>query len=756
VLVDQGTGSDTSSMPLVQVGNPPYSGAGPLKFANAEFAGLHVVCPNLDLTLENGSRVSIPAGASCQITATLVNTGEARWLPSAASKGGASLHTSAGDVALGSAVPALGRILMPAITITMGPGAINLTGRMRIQGVGEFGETLLLMLAVDSSAGGACGIQLSSASTIQATAAGGAGTVNVTSGAGCQWTATSLQPWVLVTPNTGIGTAPVTYTIASNTGPARQAIIAIAGHAFTVTQAAGNTDFVSPPSLSATSLDFGAQTLGASSSSQTVKLSNTASSALGLAQVAIGGPANADFSQSTTCGATLAPGASCSIAIAFTPLRAGNRAAALFVTANTGGGPLIIALSGSGIGTGPAPAIQAIADVWNYTPGVAPGLGVEIAGTNFAPFGVIADFGASRQLPTTLGGVSVTFNGVPAALAYAGPTQINALVPASVQPGAVEVAVEANGVTSSSYAVTAKATQPAIYALPNSAATIYYVTAALQGTGFLVGTSAVDSRVTRAVSPGDILDLYMIGLGATADPSAFVTSQEFSGAFPLSAQVTATVGGEAASVLFAGLTSPGLYLVRVAIPLDLKPGQQPIQISTGNPSAGGAQTSSLLALTIAAPGANLIQNGSFESALTGSWNFNVNTSQGAVATIQATTAASVTGNSSAQITVSSAAPDPANFAAVQLSQTGLSLAPGQIYRLMFWAKSDTPRVLHLDIAGVGNSLATSEAAVTSAWQQYVIYFQTTAAVAAAQLDFDFGDQTGNVWLDGVVLEGSRP
>jgi hypothetical protein len=49
ILADEGTGSDTSSMPLIGVGNVTYDGSGPLKFANAEFGGIHVVCPSIDV-----------------------------------------------------------------------------------------------------------------------------------------------------------------------------------------------------------------------------------------------------------------------------------------------------------------------------------------------------------------------------------------------------------------------------------------------------------------------------------------------------------------------------------------------------------------------------------------------------------------------------------------------------------------------------------------------------------------------------------
>jgi uncharacterized protein (TIGR03437 family) len=431
----------------------------------------------------------------------------------------------------------------------------------------------------------------------------------------------------------------------------------------------------------------------------------------------------------------------------------------LYVSGNTGSGAAVVTLTGAGFGTGATPAIQAMIDAWNYTPGIAPGLWVTIAGTNFAPFGVTANFGVNELLPTSLGGVSVTFNGTAAALLYANASQVNALVPASVEPGPVQVSVESNGVSSSAFPIAAKATQPAIYAVPNAAATTYFVTAALQGTGFLAGNSAVDSRVVRAVFPGDVVDLYMIGLGATANPSDFITNQEFSGAFPVSAPVTATVNGESAPVIFAGLTSPGLYLVRISIPSDLQPGSPAIQVSTGNPSTGGAQTSSLLALAIGTPPANLIQNGNFGSALAGTWRLNVNGAQGAAATVQTTMETSATsGGWSAQISVTAAATDPANYASVQFSQTGLALAPGQVYRLMFWAKADAARNLHFDVTNTaaGDSVYNSVVALTTTWQQYVVYFQATAAVPTAQVDFDFGDQTGNAWLDGVVLQGSTP
>ena len=162
---------------------------------------------------------------------------------------------------------------------------------------------------------------------------------------------------------------------------------------------------------------------------------------------------------------------------------------------------------------GGGPAIQAIVDAFDYTPGVAPGAWVTITGSNLASGAPQTwNLNGVQQLPTKLGGTTVTFNGAASALYYASPTQINALVPASVAPGPAQILVQVNGVNSDPFKITASATLPSIYALPTSDGSAFFVTAALAGTGTLIGNSAVDPRVTRAALPGDVLDLYMAGL----------------------------------------------------------------------------------------------------------------------------------------------------------------------------------------------------------------------------------------------------
>ncbi len=599
-LADQGTGTDTSTMPLIQVGNAPYSGSGPLKFANAEFAGVHVMCPSLDVTVENGSTLTIPSGAICQVMPTLVNTGEAQWLAASASRG-VILHTNVGDVPLQAQLPSLQRNAMGSLAFTVGQSSTVLSGRMKIVGVGDFGEVLNQALAVDSTATGRCPISVAPSAAISVQSAGATGIIKITTPSTCAWTASSDQPWISLSSDGGGGNSTLTYTIPAAYGPKRQGTISIGNNAFTVSQftvtqdGVPNSSTAQAPALSASSLDFGSRTIGASGAAQTVQLTNSGTGALSLLAITVGGESSADFAETNNCGTTLAVGERCAIQVTFIPTAAGIRTATLYISGNISDGTSAISLSGSGVTTGPVPAIQVIVDSWGYTAGIAPGLWVTITGTNLAGPTQIWNLDGVQTLPVYLGDTTVTFNGLPAAVLYVSPTQINALVPAGVAPGKVQVVVQTNRVASNPFTITAQAVQPAVYAQPKADDTTFFENEALVATATLVGNSATDPRVFRAAYPGDTLDLYMIGLGSTVDPSKFITDQLFSGAFPVSATVTATVGGEAASVVFAGLTSPGLYLVRMVVPSGLAAGGQPLQVSVG-----GVQTRMSVALQIVA------------------------------------------------------------------------------------------------------------------------------------------------------------
>ena len=79
-------------------------------------------------------------------------------------------------------------------------------------------------------------------------AGGGNGTsIAVTTGTGCQWTASSNASWLSIASGAnGNGSGSVGFTAASNAGPQRTGTLTIAGTTFTVTQANGCAYVVAP------------------------------------------------------------------------------------------------------------------------------------------------------------------------------------------------------------------------------------------------------------------------------------------------------------------------------------------------------------------------------------------------------------------------------------------------------------------------------------------------------------------------------
>lgn len=111
-------------------------------------------------------------------------------------------------------------------------------------------------------------------------------------------------------------------------------------------------------SATPTALSFSSQTVGAASPGQTVTLTNTGSASLTNVVVSISGSNAGDFSEISSCPATLPDTAgsnSCAIAVTFNPQAAGAASANLVITSNATGSPNTIALSGSGEGSAPPP-----------------------------------------------------------------------------------------------------------------------------------------------------------------------------------------------------------------------------------------------------------------------------------------------------------------------------------------------------------------------------------------------------------------
>ncbi len=110
--------------------------------------------------------------------------------------------------------------------------------------------------------------------------------------------------------------------------------------------------------LSPASLTYATQQVGTTSAAQTVILSNTGTATMSITSISIVGTNGADFAQGNNCGASLVPGANCSINVTFTPTMEGTETAALAVTDNASGSPQSVSLTGTGSATVGAPIVS--------------------------------------------------------------------------------------------------------------------------------------------------------------------------------------------------------------------------------------------------------------------------------------------------------------------------------------------------------------------------------------------------------------
>jgi hypothetical protein len=106
--------------------------------------------------------------------------------------------------------------------------------------------------------------------------------------------------------------------------------------------------------LSPASLTFANQSVGTTSGSETITLTNTGIGTLSISSMSLTGANPGDFAETNTCGTSVAAGANCSINVTFTPAATGTRTASLSIADNGPGSPQAITLAGTGVGGSPS------------------------------------------------------------------------------------------------------------------------------------------------------------------------------------------------------------------------------------------------------------------------------------------------------------------------------------------------------------------------------------------------------------------
>ncbi|MGC2173676.1 MAG: choice-of-anchor D domain-containing protein [Candidatus Sulfotelmatobacter sp.] len=100
-------------------------------------------------------------------------------------------------------------------------------------------------------------------------------------------------------------------------------------------------------SWSVPNLSFGTETVGETSASQTVTLTNTGTGTLNITSIAASG----DYSQTNHCSAPIAPNGTCTVTVSFTPSAAWARMGTVAVTSNAIAPPLFLSGMGSSGGS---------------------------------------------------------------------------------------------------------------------------------------------------------------------------------------------------------------------------------------------------------------------------------------------------------------------------------------------------------------------------------------------------------------------
>lgn len=207
---------------------------------------------------------------------------------------------------------------------------------------------------------------------------------------------------------------------------------------------------------------------------------------------------------------------------------------------------------------------------------VAPGAIVAIYGSGLAASTATAN---TFPIPLTLGGATVSMNGIAAPILYASPTQLNVQVPFEVSAGSVSVSVAVNGAAAGTVSIPVGNAGPGLFLLS-------------QGAAAVVNQDGQINSQSQAAAAGTIIAAYLTGLGAV-NPS--VKTGVAASPNPLSwatGAVTAMVGNSTATVQFAGLAPgfAGLYQVNILVP-PLAAGQYTLRISVNGLSSNAGTIS---------------------------------------------------------------------------------------------------------------------------------------------------------------------
>jgi uncharacterized protein (TIGR03118 family) len=216
---------------------------------------------------------------------------------------------------------------------------------------------------------------------------------------------------------------------------------------------------------------------------------------------------------------------------------------------------------------------------------IAPGEAVTLSGITVGPRPAVSSPSLSSAVnaTTTLGGTSVTVNGIPAPVLYAQSDFTNIIVPFGVTGTTASIVVTTTGVASAT-TTTQTFTIPLAAAAPGIFSSVAF------------NQDGTPNSAANPAAAGSVVVQYVTGLGVTDAPTV---DGARSGSLVLAeavAPVTATLGGQAATVVYAG-SAPGqiagVMQVEIVVPAGAGTGPVPLVLTVGGVSSSTGASSNI-------------------------------------------------------------------------------------------------------------------------------------------------------------------
>jgi uncharacterized protein (TIGR03437 family) len=232
------------------------------------------------------------------------------------------------------------------------------------------------------------------------------------------------------------------------------------------------------------------------------------------------------------------------------------------------------------------PKIATAGNSASYAPAaISPGELITIFGSNLGPANAAGlRLDAFGNVAMLLAGTQVEFDGLPAPLIYAAANQVNAIVPFGISASTAQMQILFQGQASAAFPVSVLPATPGIFTADASGA----------GQALAANQDYTINSSTNPAAAGSVIVLYATGGGLTSplvpDGSVVTTDVLPRPVLP----VTASIGGQPATVLYAGGApgiAAGVLQVNVQLPDGLAAGSSvPVILTIGGQSSQAGVT----------------------------------------------------------------------------------------------------------------------------------------------------------------------